>query len=237
MSLASPNRFHNLVRHRMASPIEAIELMKPRTISHSKLEEAVAIGLSVFNAIPNLSGEFLLKGTTGIARRDWGVALSNLWIVVEQITQHLWDREIIATMQLKNPIEGRKDQLNDTRTWTTAARLELLHQKETLPTDALRFLSIARKARNALSHRGVHPDEIAAMASYRGVQELLQIALPNIKCPLFLLDLDDHALSDPFKPREQTKLDPQYWLPIPKLPGEEELEREEANLRPSQKPK
>ena len=234
---ASANRFHNLARLRMASPIEAIELLNPRVISLSTLEKAIAIGLSVFNAIPNLSGEFLLKGTTGIARRDWGVALSNLWIVVEQITQHLWDREIIAPAQIGNQIDGRRDQLNDTRTWTTAARLELMYQREILPIDALRFLSLARKARNALSHRGDHPDENAAMAGYRGVQGLLQIALPETKLPLYSLDLADHALSDPFKPRESKQINPEYWLPIPKLPGEEELEREEAKTRPSRKPK
>jgi hypothetical protein len=42
------------------------------------------------------------------------------------------------------------------------------------------------------------------------------------------MNLKDHELSDPFKPVEPTPLSPQYWMPILKLPGEEELEREEA---------
>jgi hypothetical protein len=50
------------------------------------------LGLGVFDSVPSLSGEFLLKGVSGIARRDWGAALTNLWIVIEQITSFLWDR-------------------------------------------------------------------------------------------------------------------------------------------------
>ena len=68
---------------------------------------------------------------------------------------------------------------------------------------------------------------------YNATTELLQAALPGRELALHRLDLADHALSDPFRPAEPRPLDPQYWMPIPKLPGEEELEREEARVRES----
>src|SRR5205814_2165744 len=107
-----------------------------------------------------LSPEFLLKGVSGIARRDWGVALSNLWITIEQLTEVLWQRDVLRPMQSdENRIAGRSDQLKDTRTWTAANRHELLHLKGIVSDTALRHLYHARKARNDLSHRGTHPTE------------------------------------------------------------------------------
>jgi hypothetical protein len=80
-------------------------------------------------------------------------------------------------------------------------------------------------------HSGRHPAEPFALAAYNATTELLQAALPGRELALYRLDLADHALSDPFQPAEPRPLDPQYWMPIPKLPGEEDLEREEAKAR------
>ena len=80
-------------------------------------------------------------------------------------------------------------------------------------------------------HSGRHPAEPSALAAYTATTELLQAALPGRDLALCHLDLADHALSDPFQPAEPRPLDPQYWMPIPKLPGEEDLEREEAKAR------
>jgi hypothetical protein len=222
------NGFHNLLRLRMAPPLEAIALLYPRTVTLAELHKAMAAGLAAINAVPPLSGEFLLKGTSGIARRDWGSGLSNLWIVIEQITEHLWQREVMAPSKAGDRIEGRSSQLKDTRTWTAATRQELLHQKGVIAPDTLRTLYVARRARNDLFHRGDHPTETAAIAGYDAVRSLLRIALQGAELPLFRLNLADHVLSDPFKPREREALDPKYWIPIPKLPGEQELEIEEG---------
>jgi len=47
--------------------------------------------------------------------------------------------------------------------------------------------------------------------------------------PLSGLNLADHSLSDPFKPIDRGPLDDvRYWMEILKLPGEAEIEREEA---------
>ena len=227
---AAANRFHTLVRMRMAPPIEAIALLKPRTVEIAALSTAAAIGLAALTAVPPLSGEFLLKGVSGIARRDWGLALSNLWITIEQLTAFLWERDIVAAIDGgDDQIDGRRAQLNDTRTWTAANRQEMLHQKGTISTATLRSLYAARRARNELVHRGRHPGERAALAGYSATSALLKSALGGQELPLSALNLADHTLSDPFERKGPSEIiSPDYWMPIPKLPSEEEIEQEEA---------
>lgn len=226
---AEANHFHKLIRMRVAPPIDAIMLMDSSVITFDVLAKSANDGFAILKLALQLSPEFLLKGVSGIARRDWGIGLSNLWITIEQLTESLWRREVLDPLR-SDPgrIAGRLDQLKDTRTWTAANRHELLHLTGTIPADALDDLYRARKARNDLSHRGTHPIEISASSAYRGTLALLQAVVGERGIPLSGLDLKDHALSDPFKPRERGPLDPKYWMEIPKLPGEAELEREEA---------
>ena len=225
---ASVNRFHQLVRLRQASPFEAIALCDPLTAELADLRAAMTTGRAILEAVPELSGEFLLKGATGIARRDWGAALANLWIVVEQITSNLWEHRMVKPARAPDPIQGRADQLCDTRTWSIAVRHEILHQINVLSSEGLSKLFEARKARNALAHSGKHPTADAAQAAYTAATELLRVAVPELPIPLLALDLTDYALSDPFAPRKATEINPTYWMEIPKLPGEIELERLEA---------
>jgi hypothetical protein len=186
------------------------------------------LGRAVLDVVSELSAEFLLKGTTGFARRDWGSALANLWIVVEQITSNLWTRHVLQPAKRGVVIDGRSDQLSDFRTWTTAARHELLHQVGVITHETLGKLSSARKARNDLAHKGKHPTAAAARAAYEGLADLLTIAATGRAILMLALDLDAEALSDPFKREPRRRLEPQYWMEIFKLPGEAELERLEA---------
>ncbi|MET4716138.1 hypothetical protein ABIF63_000241 [Bradyrhizobium japonicum] len=225
-----PNRFHNHIRLKNASALEAIALLRPRRTTMETISDAMTVGLSVLERIPTVSGEFLLKGVTGIARRDWGTALANLWIVVEQVTSYLWQIHVVSVERGKD-IEGRRSQLDDSRTWTTSNRQELLFQREILDSETLRSLSVARKARNALVHQGKHPAQSAAIACYQAALKLFHIALPATTIPLALLNLDDHSITDPFKPKEGRIGEPEFWMPIPKLPGESELEQAEADAR------
>ena len=75
---AAANRFHFLARMRMAPAIDAIALLQPRRVSFGELRSAMADGLAALASVPKLSGEYLLKGVSGIARRDWGLALAHL---------------------------------------------------------------------------------------------------------------------------------------------------------------
>ena len=227
---AAANRFHELIRYKRASPFEAINLVNPRSIALSELTTALQSGRTILDAVPELSGEFILKGATGFARRDWGAALSNLWIVIEQVTSSIWTRKVLTPAR-SSGVAGRLAQLEDNRIWTAAARHELLHQTGILPLDALASLAVARRARNALAHAGRHPTEADANDAYTSALRLLGIAVHPFPVPMMTLDLRDHGLSDPFEPaRRPRKLKPTHWMEIPKLPGELELERLEASL-------
>lgn len=229
-SSAAPNRFHNLARLRMAAPLEAISLLEPRKTSFKELQEAIENGLGILKKVPSLRAEFVLKGITGIARRDWGHALSNLWIAIEQCTSYLWEQNILAEIAKTTPTEGRLDQLKDYRTWSIASRLELMHQKDLINSECFNNLFKARKARNDLSHKGKHPSKSDGLCAYQGFLALLSI-ITNRDIPLLNLNLEDHMVSDPFAPREPKELNPTHWMPIPKLPREEEIEKEEFEGR------
>lgn len=226
------NRFHELIRKCMAPPIEAIMLEFPTTLEFGKIQKAARTGFAILDMAKQLSPELLLKGVSGIARRDWGVGLSNLWITIEQLTEALWQREVIMPSKDTNTIiTGRVDQFKDTRTWTVANRHKLLHKKNIIESQILSDLYSARKARNQLSHRGTHPSEESSKAAYRATMALLQSVVGSMEIPLLHLDIEDHCLSDPFKPRKLGNIEAKYWMAIPKLPGEAELEREEAEVR------
>jgi hypothetical protein len=232
---AAANRFHQKIRYRQASALEAIALHRPRTVSIAVLKAAMKNGLDVLAQVTAMRGEYLLKGTTGIARRDWGAALTNLWIVAEQLTSELWSREVVGPTLAEDQSRSRRDQLGDTRTWTASARIELLFQKRLLKLETFKALSAARKARNDLSHAGKPPCEADARSAYEGVCGLLSATLNGERPPLFDLDLTNHTISDPFAPPQRLEGEPEFWMEILKLPGELELEKAEAELRKTQK--
>jgi len=222
-------QFHNTIRMRMASPLHAIYLHNPRALSFLDLTQASERGFAVLSNLPGVGPEFLLKGVTGLARRDWGSALSNLWVVIEQITSHLWTKYVVQQVIPGEPVPGRQDQLKDNRSWTAATKHELLYQKDRITIDTLRALTLVRKSRNDLLHQGAHPDQEAGMAAFEAIRGLISGAIGHSNLPLFSIKLADHMLSDPFQPiPREMALDVEYWMAIPKLPGEEEIEREEA---------
>jgi hypothetical protein len=225
------NRFHNHIRYRKASTLDSIHLYKPRSVQLSTLDSAMKTGLAALKRLEPMRGEYILRGATGLARRDWGTALANLWIVTEQLLEALWIREIIEPARALDSSRARKDQLNDNRAWTAATRIEMLHQKGVFDLATLTALSKARKARNDLAHRGVRPSENNTKACYDGICSLICVVLADDTLPLLLLNLADHALSDPFAPpKHGGRIEPEFWMSIPKLPGEEEIKRMEAKL-------
>ena len=228
---ASANRFHFSLRGQYASPLDAIALHEPRQIPVSELVAAAKKGHKILEALPSVRGEFLLKGITGYARRDWGTALANLWIVVEQLTSHLWSDRVVNKANISPQIPGRLDMLRDNRTWIIAARHEVLFQLGGFGEELFQCLSKARKARNMLSHDGKHPDESQATAVLSSVKSLFGALLPDHDIPLLDMDLRNSEVSNPFVPRKGLEGQPKYWMEIKKLPGEAELEKLEAKAR------
>lgn len=227
--VAAANQFHERMKRRQAAPLEAIRLLNPRRIEVEELAKAIKVGLDVLERAHPVRADFLLKGVTAFARRDWTTALANLWIVIEQLLSSLWERFVVTPTLALDSSKGRKDQLKDSRTWTSSARIELFYQKGIISLDTLGMLSKARKARNDLSHHGEPASLETATAAYEASKQLLGKVLDDEDIPLFRMDLANHAVSDPFRP-VIAKVSPTHWMEIQFLPGEKELSQAEFRL-------
>jgi hypothetical protein len=126
----------------------------------------------------------------------------------------------------------RIDQLRDNRTWSVANKIELLVQTGIIHEENYADLADARKLRNALIHKGSVSDQEGCNSILRSLEILLSAAVPDLEIPMNNLDLQDLTLTDPFAPVEM-RGKPTHWLPIHKLPGEEEIEKLEAQIRKS----
>ncbi|TPW34423.1 hypothetical protein [Oecophyllibacter saccharovorans] len=195
---AAANIFHRQIRFGLASPIEAGALRAPpRVTNFFELKQAIQVGLQILAAVPPVQGEYLLKGVTSFVRLDWGEALANFWIVVEQLISFLWKKYIVDPTLVNDPNSSRRKQLEDRRTWTASTRIEMLTQKDVIPLECFKALATARRARNKLHHEGTHPTKEDAQAAYKGLIELLIVALNGQKLPLLEIVLDEFMLDDP----------------------------------------
>jgi len=82
------------------------------------------------------------------SRRQLSEALIDAWIVVEQAIDWFWKR-------YKNQISDaeRKKRLGDSRTYTSAIRIEILHTIGIIDPDLYKLMTTARTHRNKLEHR------------------------------------------------------------------------------------
>ena len=153
---ASSN-FHSKLRMRTISNFETIVLSNPNHYSISKIKQALEQGGEILKSIKNLSPTFLIRGITELKYRNWDLVLSNLWITIEQLIDHIWHKHFINNQKLQpeNQIDGRlKSFKDDNRTWSTSVKQELLFQSKILSEQTLKYLHPARKARNKLVHEG-----------------------------------------------------------------------------------
>ena len=97
------------IRFKNASTLDFINLYKPRSVRIGTLDTAMRIGLAAMMRLEPMRGEYLLKGATGLARRDWGSALANLWIVIEQLLEGLWTREIVEPTCALDSSKGERN--------------------------------------------------------------------------------------------------------------------------------
>lgn len=99
---------------------------------------------------------FVASAYSLFSQGQLSVALSDSWIVIEQIVNSLWE-DYLKTLKDNK----RKERLQDTRTYTTAVRIEVLFSKSKLPESLYEQLNIARKHRNDLLHSATIDKEMA----------------------------------------------------------------------------
>ncbi|TGK68400.1 hypothetical protein EHQ27_14045, partial [Leptospira wolffii] len=111
--------FHRNLRHLGAGPLDSIKLIDPLTVQVSEIVKFQKRGVDYFGNISFLSPIVLLQGTTNYVKHQFTESLLFLWTSIEQIVNHVWEKEIIEKTYDKT-ISGRTKFLKDYRTWTTS---------------------------------------------------------------------------------------------------------------------
>ena len=217
------------LQSKIASPLHSILLHDPRHVFAIDIHKSYSAGKTICTKVPPLSPEFLLLGITGLVSHDWGAALTHLWVSVEQVVEHLWQEKVIAIpLRPDVTIQGRREFLSDSRTWTTSTRIELLFQRGVIRGETYAKLNTARKARNDLVHAGALPSTDAAEAALDGAFQLLASAIGADDIDKFAPMLQSYKKLDPIERHySQKKVIPKehvgFWMgPLPPIPGEKE---------------
>lgn len=171
------SHIHAELRMRVVGVTDAIVLYQPegRTTTINKMREMLNKGDMIVRAIPNISTYHLINGITEYHYRNWPSALTFLWVVVEEITDYLWLKNIIDNVTGDNS-KKRKEMLKDTRTYTISVKHEILLQINVLDERIYNNIFEIRQARNKLVHEGKLISEDKATLLFETVRELLALA-------------------------------------------------------------
>jgi hypothetical protein len=153
-------------------------LMRPRVLMVEEIHKAYRQGQEVVQSMASFSPLFLLSGYTAMVYRNNSDALNNLWITVEQLTEHLWNEyylknrssfpDYVAKAHLKPKIKKTLGRI--------ATKHKLLCLSDVFSKDCYRALSRARRKRNALAHEGAVPDSDSISQLWSVLPELLETA-------------------------------------------------------------
>ena len=190
---SASSNLHSKLRMRVGGTMDTIMLASPKFLHFSEFEKSVNFGKVVFEKISNLSPTYLIKGVTEIKYRNWALALSSLWITIEQLIEFLWQKNFIQNDKFHPPvlIEGRLKTLKeDHRTWSSSVKQEILFQTNIITPDLFLKLYPIRQARNNLLHSGKNVESNIAFAAYESVMELLLICSNLDELPMENLTLE-----------------------------------------------
>lgn len=172
----NPSLHANLRLNWVAAPDRLGPLIYPRVLMVDEMHRAFHQGQQVIQAIANLSPLFLLSGYTAMMYRNNSDALNNLWITVEQLTEHLWGERYkklkltprVARCDARVAKAVRSDQI-----WAKQRQLRLA---KIISRDCHRALHKARTARNDLAHQGIVPSSEIVELLWSALPELLEVA-------------------------------------------------------------
>jgi hypothetical protein len=153
-----------------------IYLMHPRVLMVDQMHKAFFQGQQVIQAIPNLTPFFLLSGYTAMVNRNNSDALNNLWITVEQLTEHLWIEQYEKLNFASRIAIPPSDVTNAIRNGHIWAKHKQLFAAGIISSDCHEALNLARKERNKLAHQGVVPSSETIALLWSVFSELLEAA-------------------------------------------------------------
>jgi hypothetical protein len=214
---------HKAARTKHIGTIDVIRLLNPTIVSKNELEAASSLGRKLLEELEEIPSEQLLYAVTYYVRGQWAESLIHSWTTTERIIEIAWMRHVCNAKLA--PSKKRKQFLNDHRTWTSSAKLEVLFQKGLLGVETHEKLDQARKARNDFAHRGIVPSQTDALMGLRGGFELGSLCASNLESTTrfdHVIELakskcrpDIYPKKDRFEASEVS-----HWLSLPPLPGD-----------------
>jgi len=215
--------FHTAARLKLMGGLDSIQLLKPEIVSVEKLQDALASGRELLSQIGPVPQEQILYGATFFVKKQWAESLLHMWTTTERIVENAWQNHVLCYPSA--PSKRRRAFLEDHRTWTVSAKLEVLHQKGLLPAATYEVLDTVRKARNDFAHRASAPDHSLASQALRGCFEMASLCASQFgRTDLFskVIELTESRCTPELYPKK-TRFDQSevsHWLSIPPLPGD-----------------
>lgn len=113
-------------------------------------------------------------------RHDLPEGIVNSWIVCEELLSFLWDQYVGQISE-----KERRVRLNDSRSYSSALRIEVLLIAGKLPSNLCAILQEARHWRNALAHRAAMAQEAVEICNRAMCDLLKHVGLPVERLPRF----------------------------------------------------
>lgn len=176
---SASSQMHARIRMYLANNIETICLIgaAEKAINIEEISSIFNKGNEIIGQIKNLSTYYLIFGVTEMMHMNWSAALSNLWIVTEQLIDYLWINFFLNNKERDPQIPSRIRSLQqDNRTYSTSVKQEILYQTEVISREIYSSLYSVRRSRNKLVHEGIMVSKEDAMELYDVTNCLLQIA-------------------------------------------------------------
>jgi hypothetical protein len=222
-------------RNKHIGTLEVIWLLNPEIIQTGDIESALATGRKLLSALGDIPSEQILYGITFFAKRQWAEALIHLWTTTERVIEIAWRNHVISDRLA--PSKRRRQFLDDHRTWTASAKLEVLFQKGLLPREVYERLDHARKARNEFAHRAIVPSQDDSSIALQALFELASLCVSEFDSTdqfaqvITLAKTRCHRESFPKADRNQIH-GVTHWLTLPLLPGDKNWKDEDHELIP-----
>lgn len=170
---------NNQLRLNCAALIDRLPLIHPRVLKVEDIQKAYSQGQQAIKSVPRLSPFFLLNGFTSMMYLNTNDALSNFWIAVEQITEHLWHEHYIKhkasfhprIAKCHNKAKGKRNSIDN-----ISAKHKLLRLSKIISKKCYQALDMARLKRNKLAHDGVSPSQEVIQALWESLPDLIEQA-------------------------------------------------------------
>lgn len=160
---------NNDFRNKSASITERIKAHHPNHIQVEEFIEAYNFGMSIINKI-NFSPIFLALGYHYLNQGKIAESLSNLWIVIEQLTDFLYKNKIDTSIaKVLNRALHKNINIK--------TKHDILHEIKIINEKTFQILKSNRTDRNNLLHDGTIPDRENVIKLWTTLLELLEITI------------------------------------------------------------